>query len=160
MNEGKLTHISEDGNPQMVDISGKEVIRRTAKAGGEVILKPETISLLKNGVSKKGDVISTAKIAGIMAAKKTYDLIPLCHDLLLESVELDIQIDDEIPGLSLQCTVVTNSKTGAEMEALTAITIAALTIYDMLKAIEKTIRISNIRLIEKHGGRSGSVINE
>ena len=159
MSKNKFTHLTENGQPQMVDISDKLVTDRTAKACGAVILKPETILMVKEGLSKKGDVLLIAQTAGIMGAKKTSELIPLCHNINLNTVDLELNIDDELPGINICATVKTKSRTGAEMEALTAVSIAALTVYDMLKAVEKTIRINNIRLVEKHGGKSGSIIN-
>ena len=159
MSKNIFSHLTEDGQPQMVDISEKIETDRTAKACGEVILKPETLLLVKGEGVKKGDVLSIAKTAGIMGAKRTSELIPLCHNINLNAVDLALSIDDELPGIKICSTVKTKSRTGAEMEALTAVSIAALTVYDMLKAVEKTIKINNIRLVEKHGGKSGSIIN-
>jgi len=160
MIENKLTHLTEDGLPRMVDISDKQDTYRLAKASCDVLVNDDTFEVLKMGNSKKGDIISVAKIAGILAAKKTSDIIPLCHNILMESVDISIDINEKIRGLTITSVVKTFSKTGAEMEALTAVSVAALTVYDMLKAIEKTIRITNIRLLEKHGGKSGLVVNK
>jgi cyclic pyranopterin phosphate synthase len=156
----KLTHIDERGNAHMVNVGTKPDTERIAVAKGEVLLKAETVELIKQGLMKKGDVVSVAQIAGIMGAKKTSELIPLCHPIFLNQVGVEIEIDDQLPGLKIVATARTIGKTGVEMEALTAVSIAALTIYDMVKAVEKTGKIQNIRLIEKHGGQSGDVINE
>jgi len=144
----------------MVNVGTKPDTERIAVAKGEVLLKAETVELIKQGLMKKGDVVSVAQIAGIMGAKKTSELIPLCHPIFLNQVGVEIEIDDQLPGLKIVATARTIGKTGVEMEALTAVSIAALTIYDMVKAVEKTGKIQNIRLIEKHGGQSGDVINE
>lgn len=144
----------------MVDVGAKPDTERVAVAGGEVHLKLETIALIRQGLMKKGDVLTVAKIAGIMGAKKTSELIPLCHPIPLTQVEVDLKLNDDLPGVIITATARTIGKTGVEMEALTAVSVAALTVYDMVKAVEKTARIQNIRLIEKHGGRSGDVINE
>lgn len=144
----------------MVDVGGKPDTMRTAVARGEVQLKPETVALVKQGLMKKGDVLSVAQIAGIMGAKKTSELIPLCHPIALNQVEVSAVLDEELPGVQITATARTTGKTGVEMEALTAVAVAALTVYDMVKAVEKTGRIQNIRLVEKHGGQSGDVINK
>lgn len=144
----------------MVNVGTKPDTERIAVAKGEVLLKAETVELIKQGLMKKGDVVSVAQIAGIMGAKKTSELIPLCHPIFLNQIGVEIEIDDQLPGLKIVATARTIGKTGVEMEALTAVSIAALTIYDMVKAVEKTGKIQNIRLIEKHGGQSGDVINE
>lgn len=144
----------------MVNVGTKPDTERIAVAKGEVLLKAETVELIKQGLMKKGDVVSVAQIAGIMGAKKTSELIPLCHPIFLNQVGVEIEIDDQLPGLKIVATARTIGKTGVEMEALTAVSIAALTIYDMVKAVEKTGKIQNIRLVEKHGGQSGDVINE
>jgi cyclic pyranopterin phosphate synthase len=156
----KLTHLDESGNIHMVDISGKPVSHRTAVARGEIHMKPETLSLIQAGDLKKGDVLATAKIAGIMAAKQTAHLIPLCHPLPLSSIDITFVPDPNLTGIVITASITVVSKTGAEMEALVAVSTAALTIYDMAKAVEKTMRIQNVRLIEKHGGTSGDVVNE
>lgn len=160
MSETHLTHLDESGQAKMVDVGGKPDTERVAVAGGEVVLKPETVELIRQGLMKKGDVLSVAKIAGIMGAKKTSELIPLCHPIALTQVEVDLQLNDDLPGVAIRATARTIGKTGVEMEALTAVSVAALTVYDMVKAVEKTAKIQNIRLIEKHGGRSGDVHNE
>jgi len=143
----------------MVDVSAKPETVRTAVARGEIYLKPETLALIQTGQMKKGDVLTTAQIAGVMAAKHTAELIPLCHPISIEHAELDLQIDEALPGVVITARLKTSAKTGIEMEALTAVSVAALTIYDMVKAVEKTARIQNIRLIEKHGGLSGDLLN-
>ncbi len=144
----------------MVDIGDKPDTARTAVARGEVQMKPETLALIAAGQVKKGDVLTVAQVAGIMAAKRTSELIPLCHPLPLTSIDVQLALDDELPGVQITARVRTTGKTGVEMEALTAVSVAALTVYDMAKAAEKTMRIQNIRLVEKHGGRSGDVVNE
>lgn len=156
----KLTHIDENGKARMVDVSGKPDSSRTAIARGEIKMKPETLALIRAGGMKKGDVLTVAQIAGIQAAKRTSELIPLCHPLALTKVDVDFELDDTLSGVVITATAKVTGKTGVEMEALTAVSVAALTIYDMVKAVEKTMRIQNIRLIEKHGGMSGDVINE
>ena len=143
----------------MVDVGAKPETERTAVARGEVHLRPETVDLIRKGLRKKGDVLTVAKIAGILGAKKTSDLIPLCHPIALNQVEVVLELDDELPGVQIKATARTTGKTGVEMEALTAVSVAALTVYDMVKAVEKTARIHNIRLVEKHGGLSGDVVN-
>jgi len=144
----------------MVDIVDKPVTARTAVAKGEVRMRPETLKLIQGGAIQKGDVLTVAEIAGVMAAKRTAELIPLCHPLDLSYLDVDMEFDSSLPGLKITATVKSTGKTGVEMEALTAVSIAALTIYDMAKSVEKTMRIQNIRLVEKHGGQSGDVKNE
>jgi len=144
----------------MVDVGGKPDTERVAIARGEVHMLPETLSLIRAGAMKKGDVLTVAQLAGVMAAKRTSELIPLCHSLPLTQVSVDLELDDRLPGVRIRATVRTVAKTGVEMEALTAVSVAALTVYDMAKAVEKTMRIENIRLVEKHGGQSGDVVNE
>ena len=144
----------------MVDVAHKPDTERIAVARGEVHMKKETLDLIRAGQIKKGDVLTIAQIAGITASKRTSDLIPLCHPLPLTKVDVDLALDDALPGVAITATAKTIGKTGVEMEALTAVSIAALTVYDMAKAVEKTMRIQNIRLIEKRGGQSGDVINE
>jgi len=158
--ENELTHVDSAGRAHMVDIGTKSDTARMAIARGEVHMKPETLALIRAGALKKGDVLTIAQIAGIQAAKRTSDLIPLCHPLPLTKIEVDLELDDMLPGVAITATVKVTGKTGVEMEALTAVSVAALTIYDMAKAAEGTMRIQNIRLVEKHGGRSGDVINE
>ena len=156
----KLTHVDEAGNAHMVDVGAKRVTERLAIAGGEVVMKMETLALIRAGAIKKGDVLTVAQIAGITAAKRTSDLIPLCHPLPITHIEVSLSLDDTLPGVQIKAKVKTTDRTGVEMEALTAVSVAALTIYDMAKAAEKTMKIQNIRLIEKHGGRSGDVVNQ
>lgn len=144
----------------MVDVGAKPDTERTAVARGEVILKPETLALIKAGLMKKGDVLTVAQLAGIMGAKKTSELIPLCHPIPIHQVAVELELDDQLPGVIISSRLKTAGKTGIEMEALTAVAVAALTVYDMVKAVEKTARITNIRLVEKRGGQSGDVINE
>jgi cyclic pyranopterin phosphate synthase len=156
----KLTHLDEKGNISMVDVGHKPTSKRVAVAGGEVWMQPETLALIQQGAIQKGDVLTVAKIAGIQAAKRTAELIPLCHPLPINRIQLEMQLDEHLPGIKITATVKTESKTGVEMEALTAVSVAALTIYDMAKAVEKTMRIQNIRLISKRGGTSGEIVNE
>jgi cyclic pyranopterin phosphate synthase len=155
----KLTHIDDSGHAHMVDVGDKPETERLAIAQGEVMMKKETLGLIRAGAIKKGDVLTVAQIAGIAAAKRTSDLIPLCHPLPITHIDVSLTLDDNIPGVHIKATVKTTGKTGVEMEALTAVAVAALTIYDMAKAAEKTMKIQNIRLTEKHGGRSGDVVN-
>ena len=155
-----LTHLDEQGRAHMVDVGTKPDTERVAIARGEVHMKKETFDLIRAGQIKKGDVLTVAQIAGISAAKRTSDLIPLCHPLFLSKVDVDLALDESIPGIVITATAKMTGKTGVEMEALTAVSVAALTVYDMAKAAEKTMRIQNIRLIEKHGGQSGDIINE
>lgn len=143
----------------MVDVGDKPETERTAVAKGEIVMKPETLALVQEGALKKGDVLGVARVAGIMAAKHTADLIPLCHPLSLTHIRVDLEIEASLPGVRITAEVRTTGKTGVEMEALTAVSVAALTVYDMTKAVEKTMRIGNIRLVEKHGGLSGDVVN-
>jgi cyclic pyranopterin phosphate synthase len=160
MTAPKLTHIDETGHACMVDVAGKDDTERIAIAKGEIVMKPETLALIRAGLIKKGDVLTVAQVAGIMAAKKTSELIPLCHPIPLTKVDVDLAPDESLPGVRITATAKTIGKTGVEMEALTAVSVAALTVYDMAKAAEKTMKIQNIRLVEKHGGRSGDVVNE
>lgn len=155
----ELSHLDANGNARMVDVSAKPDSARTAIARGEVHMKPETLALIRAGAVKKGDVLTVAKIAGIQAAKRTAELIPLAHPLPLTNVDIDLVLEDALPGVMITATAKVTGKTGVEMEALTAVSVAALTIYDMAKAVEKTMCIQNIRLVEKHGGRSGDVVN-
>jgi cyclic pyranopterin monophosphate synthase len=144
----------------MVDVGAKPDTERVAVAKGEIRMRPDTLELIRQGAMKKGDVLAVAQIAGVMAAKRTSELIPLCHPLPLTQVDVQIELDHQIPGVSITATARTVGKTGVEMEALTAVTVSALTVYDMAKAAEKTMVIQNVRLVEKHGGQSGDVINE
>jgi cyclic pyranopterin phosphate synthase len=156
----KLTHLDKNGRARMVDVGDKPDTVRLAIAGGEVVMKRSTLELIRAGNIKKGDVLTVAQIAGISAAKRASDLIPLSHPLPISFVDVVLELDDNLPGAIITATVKTTGKTGVEMEALTAVSVAALTVYDMAKAVEKTMKIQNIRLIEKHGGRSGDVVNE
>ena len=150
-----LTHIDSSGEARMVDVSEKPATERLAVAEGRVVMSKETLKLILSGNAKKGDVLGTARIAGIMAAKRTADLIPLCHPLALSKVTLDIAPDSKLPGCIVRATVKVTGPTGVEMEALTAVSVACLTIYDMIKAVERGVRIEGIHLIEKKGGKSG-----
>lgn len=156
----QLTHLDSRGRATMVDVSHKPDTERTAIARGEVHMKQETLDIIRAGQLKKGDLLTIAQIAGISASKRTSDLIPLCHPLPLSKVDVDLALDDSLPGVVITATAKVTGKTGVEMEALTAVTVAALTVYDMAKAVEKTMRIQNIRLVEKHGGLSGDVLND
>jgi len=152
----KLTHLNDNGEARMVDVSEKAVTQRTARAEGLVAMAPATLLLIDKGKAKKGDVLAAARIAGIMAAKKTHELIPLCHPLAITKVSVDFETSSEPPGVRVTAEVKVAGQTGVEMEALTAVSIACLTIYDMLKAADKAMRLEGIRLIEKSGGRSGT----
>lgn len=143
----------------MVDVGQKPDTERTAIAKGEVVMNPETLVLIQNSALKKGDVLGVAQIAGIMGAKHTSELIPLCHPLPLTNIVVEVYPDESLPGICITATARTVGKTGVEMEALTAVSVAALTVYDMAKAVDKKMRIQNIRLVEKHGGQSGDVYN-
>lgn len=151
----RLSHVNEAGEAHMVDVSDKPVTARTAIAEGFVAMKPETLALLKRGDAPKGDVLATARIAGIMAAKRTHELIPLCHPLALAKVTVDLETNSGPPGVRVVAEVKTTGRTGVEMEALTAVSVACLTLYDMLKAVDRAMTFERIRLIEKSGGRSG-----
>jgi cyclic pyranopterin phosphate synthase len=151
----KLTHLAKAGEAQMVDVSPKAATERIAVAEGLVVMAPPTLDLVLAGNAKKGDVLGAARIAGIMAAKRTHELIPLCHPLAITKVGVDITPDHSLPGLIVRATVKVTGQTGVEMEALTAVSVACLTIYDMVKAVERGMRIEGIRLIEKSGGKSG-----
>ncbi len=153
----KLTHFDESGQAHMVDISDKDITERTAIAVGRVEMLPETLKLIEKGTAKKGDVLGTARLAGIMAAKKTADLIPLCHPLPISKVTIEMTPKDN--GIDIEATVKTTGKTGVEMEALTAVQVTALTIYDMVKAADKTMRITDTYLRLKEGGKSGRIEN-
>lgn len=160
MSTPNLTHLDETGRARMVDVGAKDDTERLAVARGEVVMKPETLELIRAGQIKKGDVLTIAQIAGIQAAKRTSELIPLCHPIPLTKIDVDLSLDDFLPGVQITAAAKTIGKTGVEMEALTAVSVAALTIYDMAKAAEKTMKIQNIRLVEKHGGKSGDIQNE
>lgn len=159
MTTPNLSHLDEQGRARMVDVSAKPDTERVAVAMGEVHMQPATLDLIRAGALRKGDVLTVAQIAGITAAKRTSELIPLCHPLPLTQVQVELALEDSLPGVVITSTVKTTGKTGVEMEALTAVSVAALTIYDMAKAAEKTMRIQNIRLVEKRGGLSGDVVN-
>lgn len=150
-----LSHFDDRGQAHMVDVSGKPVTDRVAVAVGAVRMSLETLTLITEGRAKKGDVLSVARLAGIMAAKKTSDLIPLCHPLPITKVALELTADPTLPGVRIEATVKTSGQTGVEMEALTAVSVAALTVYDMVKAVEKSMVIDGVRLILKDGGKSG-----
>jgi cyclic pyranopterin phosphate synthase len=156
----KLSHLDESGHARMVDVSNKGDTKRVAIAQGEVVMRTKTLELIREGMIKKGDVLAVAQIAGIMAAKRTSELIPMCHPLPLLDIKVDLTLDTDLPGVQITSFVKTIAKTGVEMEALTAVAVAGLTIYDMAKAVEKTMRIQNIRLVRKTGGQSGDVMNE
>jgi cyclic pyranopterin phosphate synthase len=151
----KLTHLGARGEARMVDVSAKAVTEREAVAVGSVVMQPATLDIVRKGDAKKGDVLGAARIAGIMAAKRTHDLIPLCHPLAIAQVEIDLTPDMKLPGLEVRARVKVAGKTGVEMEALTAVAVACLTVYDMVKAVDRGMRIESIRLVEKSGGRSG-----
>ncbi|GBF80073.1 cyclic pyranopterin monophosphate synthase MoaC [Aphanothece sacrum] len=153
--KSKLSHINAQGEAQMVDVSSKIATHRQAIAAGQVRMLPATFKAIEAGNNPKGDVLGTAKLAGIMAAKQTANLIPLCHPLPLHKIEVTLTPDENLPGYQIQATVITKAETGVEMEALTAVSVAALTLYDMAKALEKSLQIENIRLISKTGGKSG-----
>lgn len=151
----KLTHVDRDGAANMVDVADKPVTTRTATAEGSVRMQPETLDLILAGNAKKGDVIATARLAGIMAAKRTHELVPLCHPLALSKISVDIEPDTALPGLRVSAFAKLDGKTGVEMEALTAVSVTCLTIYDMAKAVDRGMVIGDIRLTQKSGGRSG-----
>ncbi|KQT19373.1 molybdenum cofactor biosynthesis protein MoaC [Methylobacterium sp. Leaf399] len=151
-----LTHLDAAGAANMVDVSDKAATARTAVAAGHVVMRPETLALIREGDAKKGDVIGTARLAGIMASKRTHELIPLCHPLLLSKVRVDCEIDEALPGVRVTAEVKVQGPTGVEMEALTAVSVACLTVYDMVKAVDRGMRIEGIRLLAKDGGRSGA----
>jgi cyclic pyranopterin monophosphate synthase len=151
----KLTHLDAAGNAHMVDVSDKQVTSRLAVATGRVGMLSDTLKLIRQGMAKKGDVIATARIAGIMAAKRTHELIPLCHPLMISKVTVDFEVDEAASAIDVTATVKVEGKTGVEMEALTAVSVACLTVYDMVKAVDRGITISGIRLVEKAGGKSG-----
>jgi cyclic pyranopterin phosphate synthase len=152
----RLTHLDASGAANMVDVSQKSVTSRTAVAEGSVVMRRETVALIRQGDAKKGDVLGTARLAGIMAAKRTHELIPLCHPLPISKVKVDCALDEDLPGVRVSAEVKVSGQTGVEMEALTAVSVACLTVYDMVKAADKGMRIENIRLRHKSGGRSGT----
>ena len=153
----ELSHIDAQGRARMVDVGGKEITQRRAVAEGRVLMQAETLELIRDSALKKGDVLATAEIAGVMAAKRTHELIPLCHPLMLSNVLVELNLVDEPPSIAIRAEVRCSGKTGVEMEALTAVSVAGLTVYDMAKAVDRGMRIEAVRLREKDGGRSGSV---
>ncbi len=156
----ELSHVDESGRIKMVDVAAKPVTERMAVAKGEVVVRPDTLCRITKGDLPKGDVLVVAQIAGTMAAKRTADLIPLCHHVLLTGIDVTLRADKKRSVVDITATAHSQGRTGVEMEALTAVSVAALTLYDMIKAVEKAARIDNIRLIEKHGGKSGSLVLE
>jgi cyclic pyranopterin phosphate synthase len=156
MSDGtRLTHIDQDGKAVMVDVSGKDVTERIATAQGSVLMKAETMKLIVDGAVKKGDALSVARLAGIMGAKKTPELIPLCHPLALQSIDVDLTLNPKRNAVDITATCRVTGRTGVEMEALTAVSVAALTVYDMCKAVDRTMQLTDIRLTAKSGGQSG-----
>jgi cyclic pyranopterin phosphate synthase len=160
MSSGDLSHLDSAGRARMVDVSGKPETERWARARGHVLLSPETLQRARTGDLKKGDLRAVAELAGVMAAKRTAELIPLCHPIPLTQVQVEVAFDDELPGVRVTSTVRTTGRTGVEMEAMTAVTVAALTVYDMVKGIDRRARITDVRLLEKHGGHSGDLVLE
>lgn len=156
----KLSHLDAQGKARMVDISAKDVTQREAMAKGSIVMQPATFALLKQGKVEKGDVLAVAQVAGIMAAKQTPHLIPMCHPLLLTDVRLDFELDEKASAVHITATVKTRGQTGVEMEALTAVAVGALTIYDMCKAADASMHIEGIRLVKKSGGKSGTIVLE
>ena len=156
----KLSHVDERGRARMVDVGSKPDTERIAVAKGEIIMRPETLALIQEGGIPKGDVLAVAQVAGVMAAKRVAELIPMCHPLLLTHVQVDFAPDEERSLIEIAATVKTTGKTGVEMEALTAVSVAALTIYDMCKAVDRAMRITNVRLVRKSGGKSGEIVLE
>ena len=152
----KLTHLDADGRARMVDVGDKAVTSRIATARGELVCAPETLELVREGKTPKGSVIGTAELAGVMGAKRTADLIPLCHPLALSKITVGIEADEALPGFVVEASVRTEGRTGVEMEALTAVSVACLTLFDMLKAVDRTMTIGAIRVTSKVGGKSGS----
>jgi cyclic pyranopterin phosphate synthase len=152
----RLTHFDAEGNARMVDVSDKAETERVAVARGSVVMAPETLALIRDGHVKKGDVLTVAQLAGIMGAKRTPDLIPLCHPLSLSSVKVELSIDAAHSAVAIEATCKLKGRTGVEMEALTAVSVAALTVYDMVKAVDKSMHITEIRLVHKSGGKSGT----
>jgi cyclic pyranopterin phosphate synthase len=158
--DDQLTHLDQQGRARMVDVGAKPDSERVAVAGGSVTMQPETLRLIREGALKKGDVLTVARVAGIMAAKRTSELIPLCHPIALTQIEVEIQLDEPNSAAHIRATARTMGKTGVEMEALTAVSVAALTIYDMAKAVDRSMRLSDIRLLEKHGGAHGDYVSK
>jgi cyclic pyranopterin phosphate synthase len=157
---GKLSHIDDAGRARMVDISTKADTKREATARGRVVMKRETLALIASGGVPKGDVLAVAQIAGVMAAKRTHELVPMCHPLMLTGIDVTLTPNDTRNCVDIEATVRTTGKTGVEMEALTAVSVAALTVYDMCKAVDRAIRIDGVRLARKSGGKSGPVVLE
>jgi cyclic pyranopterin phosphate synthase len=155
-----LTHLDEEGRARMVDVSSKESTARVAKAEGQLRCDAATLRLVREGRTPKGSVVQTAELAGVMAAKRTAELVPLCHPLALTKIEVTIELDDDLPGFQVMAEVRTVAQTGVEMEALTAVSVACLTLFDMLKAVDRAMIIDGIRVVEKSGGRSGSWTGE
>jgi cyclic pyranopterin phosphate synthase len=160
MEPQSLTHVDESGRVRMVDVGSKPESERLAVAAGEVVMQPETARLIAQGELAKGDVFNTARLAGVMAAKRTAELIPLCHPLPLTHIDVDLFLDEASSRVKIKATVRHRGRTGVEMEALTAVSVAALTVYDMAKAVERTMRIENVRLVEKRGGQRGDYVEE
>ena len=156
----QLTHVDSEGSARMVDVGAKPDSERTAVAGGTISMQAETLRLIREGALKKGDVLTIARIAGIMAAKRTSELIPLCHPIALTQIDVTLALDDALSSIHITATARTTGKTGVEMEALTAVTAAALTIYDMAKAVDRGMVIGTVRLLEKHGGQHGDYVRE
>ncbi len=158
MANDKLTHFDESGKARMVDVGDKSETKRIAVAAGRITMRPDTAAVIRNGTAEKGDVLGVARVAGIMAAKRTWELVPMCHPLLLTKVGVDLVVNGD--GVDIEATVETRGKTGVEMEALTAVSVAALTVYDMVKAIDRGMTIEGVRRLEKHGGASGDWVRE
>jgi cyclic pyranopterin phosphate synthase len=154
----KLSHLDESGRARMVDVTAKDVTLREAVAKGSVRMRPETLALIQSGGVPKGDVLAVAQVAGVMAAKRTHELIPMCHSLLLSAIDVRLEPDEKESAVQITATVRTTGKTGVEMEALTAVSVAALTIYDMCKAVDRGMCIEGVRLVRKSGGKSGEVV--
>ncbi|CAN7200207.1 cyclic pyranopterin monophosphate synthase MoaC [Bosea sp. LjRoot90] len=152
----RLTHLDQKGAAHMVDVGDKAETVRIAVAEGHVVMQPETLAIVRDGEAKKGDVLGTARLAGIMAAKRAHELIPLCHPLLLTKIAVDLAIDEALPGVRVRAEVKLTGKTGVEMEALTAVSVACLTVYDMVKAVDRAMHIEGIKLVHKSGGKSGT----
>ena len=156
----KLTHLDDKGRARMVDVGGKDDTARIAVAEGKISMKPATLQMILEGDAPKGDVLATARLAGIMASKKTPDLIPLCHNIIIDSANVELEIDEENSAVNIRATVGAYGKTGVEMDALTAVSVATLTVYDMLKAVDRDMVIYDIKLIEKKGGKSGHYLRD
>lgn len=152
----QLTHLDQKGEAHMVDVGDKAETARAAVAEGCIVMQAATLAIVRDGEAKKGDVLGTARLAGIMAAKRAHELIPLCHPLLLTKIAVDLEIDDALPGVRVRAEVRLSGKTGVEMEALTAVSVACLTVYDMVKAVDRAMHIEGVRLVHKSGGKSGS----